>query len=205
VGAPYTIVAAYAGDAIHGASSSAPLNISGTPTDYSVAVTPPTLTVAKSQNATVNVTVASTSSFSDTVGLGCASLPAGVTCHFAQLNVALAANGTRTVQLTIDTDNPLQGGTSARLTRQDDRATALAGLLLPFSVVFGFFFRRFRRRYASALNAAIAIALGVALISGCSGIKQISAAPGTYVIQVFGAGVNSNVTHFQNVTLTITQ
>jgi len=41
--------------------------------------------------------------------------------------------------------------------------------------------------------------------NGCSGITQISAAPGTYAIQVLGAGVNSNVTHFQNVAVTITQ
>jgi hypothetical protein len=42
------------------------------------------------------------------------------------------------------------------------------------------------------------------LVTGCSGFSQSTAAPGTYVIQVTGVGVNSNITHYQNVTLTIT-
>jgi hypothetical protein len=42
------------------------------------------------------------------------------------------------------------------------------------------------------------------LVSGCSGFSQSSAAPGTYVIQVTGVGANSDITHYQNVTLTIT-
>ena len=153
----------------------------------------------------MNVTVTSNSGYSNTIGLGCASLPAGVTCHFSTLNLALTANGSQSVQLTIDTSNPLGGGPSAMLAHPDNRGVSLAGLLLPFCVFFSFFFRRFRRRNAPALNTALLVLLGIALLTGCSGITQISAAPGTYLIQVFGAGVNSNVTHFQNVTLTITQ
>jgi hypothetical protein len=204
-GVAYSILAAYAGDTLHSSSTSSPLNLTGTPTDYAVTVTPPTLTIAQSQNATVNVTVTSNSGYSDTIGLGCASLPAGVTCHFSTLNLALTANGSQSVQLTIDTSNPLGGGASAMLAHPDNRGVSLAGLLLPFCVFFSFFFRRFRRRNAPALNTALLVLLGIALLTGCSGITQISAAPGTYLIQVFGAGVNSNVTHFQNVTLTITQ
>jgi hypothetical protein len=30
-------------------------------------------------------------------------------------------------------------------------------------------------------------------------------APGTYTIQVTGVGANSNITHYQNITLTITK
>jgi ABC-type glycerol-3-phosphate transport system substrate-binding protein len=43
------------------------------------------------------------------------------------------------------------------------------------------------------------------LATGCSGMSSSSAAPGTYVIQVTGTGVNSNVIHYQNVTLNITK
>jgi hypothetical protein len=43
------------------------------------------------------------------------------------------------------------------------------------------------------------------LATGCIGYTQSSAAPGTYTIQVVGVGANSNVTEYQNVTLTITQ
>jgi hypothetical protein len=202
-GVAYTIVAAYAGDALHSASTSAPINLSGTPTDYSVRVTPSALSVAQSQNAALNVTVTSSSSFADTIGLGCASLPAGVTCHFSSLNVALAANASQAVQLSIDTNDPLGGGASAMQTHSRNQAISLAGMLLPFC--FGCFFRRFRRRCAPVFPAMLLLFLAATMLIGCSGITQTSASPGTYVIQVFGAGVNSNITHFQNVTLTITQ
>jgi hypothetical protein len=43
------------------------------------------------------------------------------------------------------------------------------------------------------------------LVTGCSGISQGSAAPGTYVIQVTGVGTGSDITHYQNVTLAITK
>jgi len=204
-GVAYTIIAAYAGDALHSPSASVPLNLNGTPTDYAVIVTPPSLTLAQSQNATVSVAISSYSSFSDTIGMGCASLPAAVTCHFSNLNIPLGANAIQTVQLTIDTNNPLGGGASASLAHPDKQHISLAGLLLPFCIFFGFVGRQFRRRHSSLFGASLLIAFGVVSITGCSGITQITAAPGTYVIQVFGAGVNSNITHFQNVTLTITQ
>ena len=42
------------------------------------------------------------------------------------------------------------------------------------------------------------------MATGCIGFTQNSAAPGTYTFQVVGVGVNSNVTQYQTVTLTIT-
>ena len=203
-GVSYTIVAAYSGDALHSSSTSPPLQRSGTPTDYSVIVTPDKLTIASSQNATMSVSVTSVSDFTDTIGMGCASLPAGVTCRFSSINLGLAANSTQAVQLTIDTSNPLGGGGSAMVTRLGNRGASLAGLLVPI-FFFGCFYRRSRRKLVSIVTSSLLLLGAAAMLTGCTGITQISAAPGTYVIQVFGAGVNSNITHFQNVTLTITQ
>jgi hypothetical protein len=42
------------------------------------------------------------------------------------------------------------------------------------------------------------------LVNGCSGFTQVTATPGTYVIQVTATGTNSDVIHYQNVTLNIT-
>ena len=53
----------------------------------------------------------------------------------------------------------------------------------------------------------LGLLLGVAtqLVTGCSGsFTQSSATPGTYVIQVTGSGANSDISHYQNVSLTIT-
>jgi hypothetical protein len=44
------------------------------------------------------------------------------------------------------------------------------------------------------------------LVSGCSSsFTQSSAAPGVYTIQVTGTGSTSTISHYENVTLTITK
>lgn len=82
----------------------------------------------------------------------------------------------------------------------------MAGFFLPFSAFFGWLFWRLRRRSMGALTLVLALALsaGALLATGCSGYSSSSAAAGTYVIQVTGTGTKSNVIHYQNVSLTIT-
>jgi hypothetical protein len=84
---------------------------------------------------------------------------------------------------------------------------ATAGMLLPLSAFFGWLFWRLRKRHAAVLTLALALVLstGALFVTGCSGISYASAAPGTYVIQITGVGTGSNVVHYGNVTLTITQ
>ena len=91
--------------------------------------------------------------------------------------------------------------------RFEPRGATLAGLCLPFSLFFGWAVWRFRRRYAIVLTAMLVLLLSGAalLVTGCGEISYTSAAPGTYVIQVTGVGSNSDIAHYQNVTLKITQ
>ena len=139
--------------------------------------------------------------------LGCGSLPAGVTCHFEKPSITLTANGVTNVQLMIDTNNPLGGGSTAMNGHPGGSGLQLAGLLLPLSGLFGLIFWRWRRRNGAIWTAALLLVLGAAtmLATGCSGFSQSSAAPGAYVIQVTGVGVKSNISHYQNVTLNITR
>jgi hypothetical protein len=203
----YSIVASYPGDALHSSSQSPPVEVSGTATSFNVAVTPSTLTLATTQNAAVTVDLVSFNNFSDTVGLGCSSLPAGVTCHFAKDLVTLPANSKQTVSLTIDTDNPLTGGSTANNAHTVPSHPLLAGLLLPVSCTFGCLL--FSRRRRNARNFfrpfAILLASSIPFAIGCTSFTQSSAAPGTYVIQVNATGLNSNLTQYQNVTLNITK
>ena len=206
----YTIVAVYSGDSIHSPSQSQPATVSGTPAGFSLTVNPSTVAMATGQNATVAVTLTSISGFSDAnIGLGCSSLPAAVTCHFSSIGVDLVASGSQTVQLTIDTNNPLGGGATAMNARPGNRRNAaLAGLPvlgLPFVVFLGSVLRRFRRRYAAVFTVALVLMLGAAgmFLNGCGGFSQATATPGKYVIQVTGTGANSNIIHYQNVTLNI--
>jgi len=207
----YTIVAVYSGDSIHGPSTSQPATVSGTPAGFNLTVTPSAVTMATGQNATVAVTLTSISGFADAnIGMGCASLPAAVTCHFSSIGVDLVANGSNTVQLTIDTNNPLSGGATAMNTRPGNRGAALAGLPfleLPLVVFLGWILRRFRKRYGAVFTAAMVLTLDSAalLLNGCGGFSQATPTPGTYVIQVTATGGNSDVIHYQNVTLNITK
>jgi hypothetical protein len=202
----YTIVAAYGGDADHSPSTSTSMTITGTASNFTLTVNPSTVSVQTTQHATVAVTLTSISGFADTIGLGCVSLPPAVNCQFASNNVPLGANGTASVQLTIDTNNPLGGGASA-LNRQPGKSSAaLAGLFMPFSLLLGCVAWRFRKRNAYLLRMVLVLILGSAalLATGCGGFTQSSAAAGTYTIQVVGVGEKSNVTAYQNITLTIT-
>ena len=203
----YNIIAYYPGDTLHGASQSSPVSINGAASSYTLVVAPASVSLATTQNTNVTVTLTSISGFTDTIGLGCASLPAGVNCHFSTVAVPLGANAVATSTLAIDTNNPLGGGATA-LNRQSGKARSeLAGLFLPLSLLFGWALWRFRKRSTSVWSAILVIALsGAALLAtGCAGFSENYAAPGTYTIQVIGVGQNSNVQQYQNVTLTITK
>ncbi|SPE18212.1 putative NHL repeat containing protein [Candidatus Sulfotelmatomonas gaucii] len=206
-GVNYNIVAVYSGDAVHTPSTSQPVTISGTAFGFNIGVTPPTVTVATSQNVTVNINLSSNGGFADTIGLGCASLPAGVTCHFSSPNLQLAANGVASAELTIDTNSPLSGGASAMNAGTQSRKISLSGLSLPLSLFFGWVFWCFRRRNAGVFAMIVALVLSAAALmtTGCNSFTQNTAAPGNYVIQVTGTGANSNVVHYQNVSLDITK
>lgn len=204
----FTIVASYGGDALHGPSSSIAMPVSGAGASFNLAVNPTSVSVVTSQSATVNVSLNSISGFTDTIGLGCVTVPAAVNCHFSSGNVSLGANGSQTAQLVIDTDNPLGGGSSAMLQKPGSRNVSMAGLFVPISLLMGWMVWSFRKRHAHLLSLVLLLVLSGAamLATGCSGgFSQSTAAPGTYSLQVAGVGKNSNVTQYATITLTITK
>ena len=174
---------------------------------FVLAVQPSAVTLAVSQNTTLTVNMTSNSNFADTVALGCASLPVGVSCHFSSLSAKLSAGGSTSVQLTIDTNNPFTGGASARNEHSRKSVAMLAGLFLPLSLGFGCFFWRLRRQSAIFLAGALLLVLSAVsfLLAGCRGFSVNSVAPGKYVIQVTGTGTNSSVQEYQDISLTITK
>jgi hypothetical protein len=202
------VIAIYGGDTDHSSSQSTAVSVSNVPLDFAVTVTPASVTIPTSQSAALTVALTSYSGFTDTIGLGCASLPAAVNCHFSSISAPLVANGTQTVQLTIDTNNPLGGGTSsASAQRPGATKTLVAGLTLPLSLLFGCLFWRLRKRHSAVFATMAVLLFGLAsmAMTACNGFTQTSAAPGTYVIQVTGTGNNSDIEHYQNVTITISK
>ncbi len=203
----HSIVASYGGDAVHSPSKSGNVIIKGSGNGFTIVVDPPKMTMVSGQNGTFTVSVISENGFTDDIGMGCLSLPAAVNCHFAAASVKLGANTTQTVQLTIDTNAPLSGGTTASTKSPGGSGLSLAGMFLPVSLLFGAWFWRLRRKHGAALlAAAVCLLAGAISLSGCGGsFSQVSAAPGTYTIQVGGVGSGSNTSHYQNVTLTVTK
>jgi hypothetical protein len=212
-GTNYNIDAVYSGDADHSASTSQMVSVAGTAStsgsgiSFTVTVTPPTVNVNSSQNITVNVTLTSTGNYTDTVDLGCASLPPVVNCQFASVGLKLPADGAVSTQLTIDTNNPLSGGSTAMNRRAGAEELSLAGFFLPLGLGFGGILWRRRRCNPGIFTAALILVLTAAafVATGCSNFSQASAAPGTYVIQVTGTGTTTNTIEYQNVTLNITK
>ena len=160
--------------------------------------------LATTQNTTVSITLVSTNGFTDKIGLGCASLPAMMTCHFSAPAVSLEVNGTATVQLTIDTNAPVNGGTQASV-RPANRSSSAAGTAAPVSVLFGLLLWR-RRRKCGALPLAFVISIVSACgLSGCAGLTINSVAPGSYTVQVTAAGTQSAVMRTVNISVDVTK
>jgi len=194
-------------DALHSGSASAALAVTNNANGFTLTATPPKLTISPTQNASVTVTITPVNGFKDTVGLGCGSLPPGMTCTFSSLTTALDGTKANTITLTIDTNNPLLGGATAMNTPRGNARLTLASFFWPLGLLSGVLLWRFRKRSNLLRNALLVLlfAGSSVLMNGCGGIGKSSAVPGTYTIQVIGVGINSNISQYATLTVTVTK
>jgi len=63
---------------------------------------------------------------------------------------------------------------------------SLAGVFLPFGVIFGFAFFRLRRRSASLLTMALVavLSLGALMATGCNSFGASTVTPGNYTVEI---------------------
>ena len=204
----YSITAHYSGDALNAPSVSNAVSVTvAQATEFTIALNPTTLSIPTTQSATVTINLGSENDFTDKIALGCDSLPYSVTCNFASNDLSLNANGTASVQLTVDTNSPLASGTQAKNEMPGSGNGLLAACVFPGAALFGFAFWRFRKQ-AAALRVLVLIAMLAGttfLMAGCGGFSLNSAKPGNYVIQVTATGEQTGVTHVANLTVTVTQ
>jgi hypothetical protein len=185
--------------------------------DFTMNLSKTALTLSASQNANLTITLTALNGFNEQIALGCGALPVGVTCTFTLPGSSvpltsmqpLTGSAPLVLDLNIDTNNPLSGGSTTTNNYGKDSRTVLAALWWPFSLCFGFVLWRFRKRNR-LLATSLLLLLGCAatLMNGCGGLSQSSAKAGTYSIQVTASGFNSsntssNISHSQTVTLTI--
>ncbi len=200
------VVGSYAGDSAYAGSDSASTAVTaGAPTQFTIALSPAAMTMPSKQHGVTTITLASIKDFSDMVELGCLGQPYATTCTFSKTQMQLDANGTATVQLTIDTGNPLGAGAAAGMGTGGNGRTWM--LTLPLTLLMGFgLWRRGGRRskLPALLLAAFAFALSLA-VTGCAGLSTAGTPPGTYTFLVTAVGKGTGATQSQTVTLTVTQ
>jgi hypothetical protein len=140
--------------------------------------------------------------FNDTLQFGCLGLPYAATCTFSSPQMALASNATGSVQLTIDTGDPLGAGSSTSAHNRRSSSTVLF-CFLPCLLIFGL---TRRRRFHPATLLLILFAAALTLsASGCSALQINGTPPGTYTFKVTASGVHTGTTLSQTMTLTVTQ
>jgi hypothetical protein len=196
------IIASYAGDAVYAASDSASTVVQAGPaTQFTLAIDPARVSIVSKQHTIIQLSLSSVKGFSDKIQLGCLGLPFAATCTFSAPQAELAADGTATVQLTLDTGNPLGIDAQANVRQHRRNATAFV-CLLPAALLAGFFGRR---RKLTALLVMICAIMLTSTLSGCAGLQGSGTPPGTYTFKVTASGQGTGATKSQAVTLTVTQ
>lgn len=200
------IEASYQGDSVYASSISEKTTVqAGQATQFSLTIDPERISVVTKQRTTVSLGLTSIKGFNDTIQFGCLGLPFAATCTFSTPQTKLEANGTATVQLTVDTGNPL--GAGAQVSRRDTGHghSNILLCLLPGSLLLGLAFRRRAlRRLPGLLLLCCALMLTFAA-SGCAGLQGSGTPPGTYTFKVTASGQGTGATQSQVVTLTVTQ
>jgi hypothetical protein len=197
------IVATYNGDASYASSASLATSVTGGPaTQFTLTLNPSSVTIQSKQHTVIQVSVASINNFTDTLLFGCLGLPFAATCTFSSVQTNLASQGTTTVQLTIDTGDPLGAGALAGLNRS--RNSNLLLCFLPGCVFAGFaLFRRRRASLQGLLLLIVAIAITLSA-SGCAGLQVNGTPAGSYTFKVTASGQNTGATESQVMNLTVT-
>jgi hypothetical protein len=198
-----SVVATYNGDVSYASSASlATLVTGGAATQFTLSLTPSSVTIQSKQHTVINVSAASINSFTDTLQFGCLGLPFAATCTFSSVQTNLAANGASTVQLTIDTGDPLGAGAVAGLKRSQSSNLLLC--FLPGCALAGFALF-YRRRVSLQGLLLLIVALAVTLsVTGCAGLQVNGTPAGSYTFKVTASGQGTGVTESQVMNLTVT-
>ena len=178
----------------------------GNSTQFTLTVSPPTLSLPSGSHTTLQIAVAPSSGFTDTLSFGCGGLPIDATCTFSKTQLAVTgANGTLSVL--VDTGNPLDAGSSAKLNRPDAgwQKNAVLACVLPGAALLAFLMGGNRRRRFN-LFLLLIVAGTLSVLSGCGTSYKVQTTPaGTYTFQIFAIGTDSGASYTVPVQLTVTK
>jgi hypothetical protein len=159
----YTLSASYAGDANFAAATSPNYNVEVAaavqPTaNFSVSVSPSSLTVASGQSGTVQVSITPQNGFNAVVSFYCSGLPVNASCSFSPTTVT-PAGATATTTLTVSASSAVSA------LRRNSRPLFPSAMLAAALCCLGL---RKRRLMRTMLLLAVGI-LGLSLLNGCGG------------------------------------
>jgi hypothetical protein len=138
------------------AVAAATYTITNTPPDFSITVSPISMTVTAGQSGTTTISVTPSNGFSSAVSFSCSGVPAGASCSFSPSTVT-PSGAVVTTRMTITTSN-----TSAALLRNAGawvRGSTLAAAVL--------FLGWSKRRRLPTLLLVIATVNGLSMLNGC--------------------------------------
>lgn len=202
----YSITAVYSGDGAFSSATSSTLALVVTsPGNFTLTPSAASLTVVSGATTgnTNSIRIASVSSFAGTVALTCSLTSSSAvnqpTCSIAPGSVTLAANGTATAVVTLNTTATHAAALHAPGVLS---GMALAGfvLLIPFR----------RRRFVRPLLALVLLTAGMSAISGCGkggdpgsirSTTTTTGSAGTYTVTV--TGVSGSTTASTSFTLIV--
>ena len=182
------------------------------PPDFTITLANPTITLQTQHHTTTTVTLTSLNAFADTITLACGNPPAYITCKFTPGPAPLAANGTTTVSLYVDTDSVLGYALNhpAPAPRNSKTLPLNFALLLSPVGLIAFLKRTSGTRHLLHFLALTLAVLPLALtLTGCTTISRPysappSAAAGTYTLPITATGTTTGISHTAQVTLTVT-
>ncbi len=204
--ATYDVVAQYPGDSLFAPSSSAPAPVVIGPTvEFTLTATPAAITLQSGSHTTLQITLVSASTFTDTLALGCAGLPTSATCTFSQDQIKVSGGGSQTFSMVLDTGDPLGAGEKASLAPH--HPTTTLACILPGGALLALLLlspRRFRKQFAG-LAVLLVMCLAGAL-SGCASSLNVNDTPaGNYTFRIVGTGAVTGATQSSAVSVTVTQ
>jgi Beta-propeller repeat len=185
--------------------------VGAAPADFSVAVSPATISVASGQTtATITVTVSSVNAaYNTAVTLSCGGKPSNAACNFSALSVTPGSSPV-TSNLTISTNGSTGNGL---LTPPMGHRSVFYAMLLPicgFAFLGAGFGYRNNKKYLGTIALTLTLALLIVLPAcgggssgggGGGGGGGNNTAQGTYSLTV--SGVAGGVTHSAPLTLTV--
>jgi sugar lactone lactonase YvrE len=190
----HSITAAFQANTNFTASSATLTQVMAAPAgSFTISASPATQFIKGAGTTTYQVTVTSVGTFAGKINLACSGLPADATCSFAS-NPTLAASGTATVAMTVNTtvaDAQLRKS-AFRNFNPVDLAPTTAAAVFPIELTgIGVFFASLRRRkklgtQKMRLLAIILFSLGILGLTGCGCPNTVY---NTYTINITATSV----------------